>query len=304
MKMSKPYFSHDIDARGDLAIKDLIFNFGWEGYGLYWAIVEFMHENNFPTNRLPVIARDLHIEVDLLKKIMEETNLFYIQQSEDGNEEYISDRILRNLELQQEKSKKNKKAAAAKWEKYRQNQSKPEILELTPEEKKLTIDIISYYSSVFKKEYISSEETDSAIIAICRKNTSVFSENALDKWKEIIDEANKGWDYPDNKHEKPNFKYILKNWNAILSKDCNFAEDKEAIKKENEAKKKLENEAKKKLDSGIDTALFVYDDYRCSSNVLKLEAQKIYTSKLEETNDEQEAIKATCLYCRGQKQDE
>ena len=38
------YFSHDSNARNDIKIKAMIAKYGYEGYGMYWAIVEMLRE--------------------------------------------------------------------------------------------------------------------------------------------------------------------------------------------------------------------------------------------------------------------
>ena len=38
------YFSHDANARNDLKIKAMMAKYGYEGYGMYWAIVEMLRE--------------------------------------------------------------------------------------------------------------------------------------------------------------------------------------------------------------------------------------------------------------------
>lgn len=40
------YFSHDSNARSDENILRLRVKYGWEGYGLYWAIVEILRESS------------------------------------------------------------------------------------------------------------------------------------------------------------------------------------------------------------------------------------------------------------------
>lgn len=81
---------------------------GFEGYGLFWAVVEFMHRNklNVGEERL-VVGKD---NADKVLRILNDFKLFRI---EDG--EYISDRIQNNISKQEEKSKKAKVAANTKW---------------------------------------------------------------------------------------------------------------------------------------------------------------------------------------------
>lgn len=291
--ISKPFFSHDVFTREqDTKIKQMFFasrkegqEKAWAAYGVFWGIVEHLHHSEIKIDDIDMLADDWRVDVELLRSVLDDFGLF---KREDGL--YISERVIRNLGIQQEASENGSKNAHIRWEKRRQ----------------LIEDIISFYAEIFDKEFQASDRVKKTISDILNKNKEVFKKDEeLEKWKEIINEAHRGWDFSNDKHVKPTFNYIINNWSAILSKDCNFAEDKEKLKKEKEEMeklKKLEKEAEKKLDSGINTTLFVYDDYRCSTNILKLEAQKIFSTELEASNDEKAAIKAACLYCREQKE--
>ena len=39
------YFSHDYNARSDAKIKRMIYSLGIEGYGIYWALIEDLYNN-------------------------------------------------------------------------------------------------------------------------------------------------------------------------------------------------------------------------------------------------------------------
>ena len=45
------YFSHDYNARADIKIKKVIINHGYEGYGIYWALIEDLYQN---ANAMPL----------------------------------------------------------------------------------------------------------------------------------------------------------------------------------------------------------------------------------------------------------
>ena len=67
------YFSHDTNARNDEKVLQLRIKFGWEGYGLYWAILESLRaaknyklKNDFVSG----LAFDFHIEVKKLQDII------------------------------------------------------------------------------------------------------------------------------------------------------------------------------------------------------------------------------------------
>lgn len=103
-----PFFSHDISTRESKEIKRIIRDLGFEGYGLFWALVEFMHKNS-----LMVGEEDLVIDetfTNKIKQILTQYGLFHI----DDNF-YISDRILRNINKQEEKSQQNTMAAKIRW---------------------------------------------------------------------------------------------------------------------------------------------------------------------------------------------
>lgn len=106
--ITEPYFSHDLFSREDKQIKLLIEEMGFEGYGLFWAIVEFMHRNTLKIGEERLVVGKANCEK--VERILNDFGLFRI---EDG--EYVSDRILENIRKQEEKSKKASSAASAKW---------------------------------------------------------------------------------------------------------------------------------------------------------------------------------------------
>lgn len=125
-EITRPYFSHDEDARNDNKIIKMFFDFRREAktmekseleqfaaigaYGIFWSIVEYMHRNPFATEDIEMLADELRINPQYIEKILTEYDLF---REEAGY--FISDRILRNLDRQVEKSEKSKKAAQSRW---------------------------------------------------------------------------------------------------------------------------------------------------------------------------------------------
>lgn len=109
----KEYFSHDIDARNDKKIAKLMFKFDWKGYGIYWGIVEFLHNNDNVINQdeLPVLAKNLNCDFDILKSIVFDFELFFIEKNK-----IFSKRIAKNLKQQKEISKKRKEAINKRWQ--------------------------------------------------------------------------------------------------------------------------------------------------------------------------------------------
>ena len=105
------YFSHDYNTRTDAKIKKLIKVHGFEGYGIYWAIVEDLYNN---ANALPTdyesIAYDLRSKSNLIESVVNDFDLF-----ENDGEFFGSLSIQRRLEERQKKSNKAKESAIIRW---------------------------------------------------------------------------------------------------------------------------------------------------------------------------------------------
>lgn len=76
--MDKQYFSHDFGARRDEKLVNLRADFGWEGYGIYWSLIEtlYEHENLYHMKSLKALAFDLRVDIDVLMKIIRDYDLF------------------------------------------------------------------------------------------------------------------------------------------------------------------------------------------------------------------------------------
>ncbi len=76
-EITRVYFSHDQDARGDDKIKEMFFDFrkvvknidlselkalaSISCYSIYWSIVEYMHRNSFCGKDIELMADDLRM---------------------------------------------------------------------------------------------------------------------------------------------------------------------------------------------------------------------------------------------------
>ena len=107
-EIKEPYFSHDIGTRTSKEIILIIEDLGFEGYGLFWAIVEFMHRNELKVGEERFICGK-NYEAKI-KSILNDYGLFHIE-----DDYYISNRIIRNIEEQQEKSKAGRTAVETRW---------------------------------------------------------------------------------------------------------------------------------------------------------------------------------------------
>lgn len=105
------YFTHDYNTRSDSKIKRLILKHGMAGYGAFWSIIEDLYNN---ANALPLdyelIAFELRIEIETVKSIINDFNLFVI----DGDC-FGSTSVENRLNQRNEKSLKAKRSAELRW---------------------------------------------------------------------------------------------------------------------------------------------------------------------------------------------
>ncbi len=108
-----PYFSHDIFSRENLKIKRLLAKHKMEGYGIFWAIAEFLHnhENKISVDELDLLAMDIGAKKEKIESIIFDFGLFSVRKNV-----ISSKRVAQNLKLQKEKSKKAREAASVRWQ--------------------------------------------------------------------------------------------------------------------------------------------------------------------------------------------
>ena len=117
------YFSHDANARNDQKILMLRAEQGWQGYGLYWALVEMMFENEETSlchRKAKGIAANCNIDITELESILQtciEEGLF-----ESDGETFWSN-SLRHRKAKYHEMKKQKSEAGKKGmeSRYKQN---------------------------------------------------------------------------------------------------------------------------------------------------------------------------------------
>ena len=122
------YFSHDTNANRDEKILSMRVDYGWEGYGWYWAIVETMAEasnyklkiKNGVPNRVAIAGLSLchNIPIDKLEVFID--NCIKKYGLFDTDEEYFWSRtLLKRLSIRDEKTSKLRdaglKGAEKRW---------------------------------------------------------------------------------------------------------------------------------------------------------------------------------------------
>ena len=101
MKDNSYYFKHDCNARQDEKILALRMKHGWEGYGLYWALIERLREsdNYSCVCDYNLIAYDLRSDANKIKSIIEDFRLFDFATDESRGKLLYSRRLLEDMNL-------------------------------------------------------------------------------------------------------------------------------------------------------------------------------------------------------------
>ena len=110
--MKKTYFNHDSTARNDYRIVKMRSKLGMEGYGIFWAILEmlFTEENKLCVDDYDSLAFGLQCDPKLLKQIIEDFDLFIIEDNC-----FYSRRLNNQIEEINNKSNKAKENAKKRW---------------------------------------------------------------------------------------------------------------------------------------------------------------------------------------------
>jgi hypothetical protein len=105
------YFSHDYNTRLDDKIKDLIYQHGYLGYGLYWALVEDLYNNaNALRRNYKRIADDYKTQVETIESIIEDFDLFVLSECQ-----FHSNSVEKRLNQRESKSVKARESAQKRW---------------------------------------------------------------------------------------------------------------------------------------------------------------------------------------------
>jgi len=204
------YFPHDFHSRSDPKTLKLLKD-GWENYGIYWAIIEMLHEQS---GYLPLdfetIAYELRTNYERIKYVVESYDLFLIK-----NGRFTSQRVLDNIEHRKEKSLKATQSIQKRWLKNtnvlrtnyegntikeRKGKEKKEIKENKEEEtlfmpfdseefSKMWENWKGYKKDQFKFEYKTKISEQAAL----KELSEISNSNEQIAMKIILQSISKGW---------------------------------------------------------------------------------------------------------------
>lgn len=120
------YFQHDYNASNDHKVLYLRQQFGIEGYGIYWYVIEQLAQSGgkLPLKIIPVLAMQIQTPQDKVLAVIKNYDLFTIE-----DEQFFSIRLLKQIEFRAELSNEGRKGALARWEKkaLKQAENSPPI---------------------------------------------------------------------------------------------------------------------------------------------------------------------------------
>lgn len=161
------YFQHDFNARNDPKLQNVLMEHGCAGIGVFWCIVEQLHEQDgiLPLVGIKGIAFALHVDVKVVESIIRDFDLF---QADDEN--FWSESVNKRLQKRVEIKDKRKKAAQHRWaEKCKSNAN---AMHMQSKEKE-------------RKENISSNEDNN--ISSSNEDSSTSVDPASQEKKIVID---------------------------------------------------------------------------------------------------------------------
>lgn len=115
------WFKHDSNARNDEKIIDLRGELGYEGYGIYWALIEFLRDTeNYEADYKPKrLSLALTAEESLLEQVINGYGLFVVDESGKFYSESLKTRM-KQMDLKREQQRDN---ANKRWEKEKKDKA-------------------------------------------------------------------------------------------------------------------------------------------------------------------------------------
>lgn len=118
MSAKSHFFSHDFNARNNYKLLELRADYGWEGYGLFWAICEVIAENDkpLPYDRVGAVSVSLGVTKQFLAEFIKQClELGIFIEREDGvTSESLELRLDHKREVIKKRSEAGKKSAEAR----------------------------------------------------------------------------------------------------------------------------------------------------------------------------------------------
>lgn len=109
MAKDSQYFSHDFNARNDPKLQEVLMHLGCEGIGVYWCLVELLHEQggHLRIQDIGGTAYALHVDEQVVDRVVREFGLFEVQEE---MQTFTSKSVLNRMERRKEVSEARREA--------------------------------------------------------------------------------------------------------------------------------------------------------------------------------------------------
>ena len=188
------YFSHDSNARNDTKILAMRCDYGLEGYGMYWVIVETLRdESNYmlklSDKTFKALAMQMHSTSDNVQKFINDCINEYELFATD-NEHFWAESLTRRMDKLEIIRDKRKKAAEVRWQKsdndmQMQYKSNAYAMQLDAKESKVKESKVK--ESIKKDIYIPFGENVSLKEEEHQKLIESYPQATVDKMIQVLD---------------------------------------------------------------------------------------------------------------------
>lgn len=114
----REYFSHDFHSRLDSKIVSMRVDWGAEGYGMYWMLVELLHED--PSHSLVCERNALAMRTQcdgdrVMQYVQDCIRKYHLFVYDEDTNSFTSESVLGRAKVREEKSFKARKSAESRW---------------------------------------------------------------------------------------------------------------------------------------------------------------------------------------------
>ncbi|MGI6617739.1 MAG: Lin1244/Lin1753 domain-containing protein [Saccharofermentanales bacterium] len=126
--MGFSWIKHDLKIKGDPELQTIIRRYGIAGYGVYWALLEYMAIQDKGIVEVKHYTYDMLadffcVEKDTFRAIIDEFLNYGLISSNDERTVLWSDSVLADLEVYERNASKSRKGAEARWHKEKQEET-------------------------------------------------------------------------------------------------------------------------------------------------------------------------------------
>ncbi len=189
------YFSHDSNALTDPKILSMRCDYGLEGYGLYWAILEMLRNEStykltLNKNTYRAIKMQTNTNIDVEKFIDDCINEYKDSESGDGlfnskDGVFWSESFLKRMKKYENLKEKRRQAANSRWNKNNQDNKREETNTKNEKQCKCIKFSCKNNANAKHKKYKCNAKSKKTYAKLCKLNKIKLNKIKLNKIKSI-----------------------------------------------------------------------------------------------------------------------